>query len=45
MVFRRTLAAGPAETLELPVAELAPGVYSVQAQTAVGLVVKQLVVQ
>jgi hypothetical protein len=45
VVFRRTLAAGPAETLELPVAELAPGVYSVQAQTAVGLVVKQLVVQ
>ena len=44
-VLTRTLAAGSAETLELPLAGLAAGVYSVQARTAVGLVAKRLVVQ
>ena len=44
-VLTRTLAAGPAETLELPLAGLAPGVYSVLARTAAGLVAKRLVVQ
>ena len=44
-VLARTLAAGAAEILELPLSTLAPGVYSVQAQTAVGLVARRLVVQ
>ncbi|MBF9221491.1 DUF4394 domain-containing protein [Hymenobacter ruricola] len=44
-VLTRTLAAGAAETLALPLAGLAPGVYSVQARTAAGLVVKRLVVE
>ena len=45
VVLTRTLAAGTTETLELPLATLAPGVYSVQAHTAAGLVAKRLVVQ
>jgi len=45
VVLARTLPAGPAETLELPLATLAPGVYSVQAQTAAGLVAKRLAVE
>jgi trimeric autotransporter adhesin len=45
MVLTRTLAAGTAETLELPLAGLAAGVYSVQARTAMGMVAKRLVVQ
>ncbi|WP_460618628.1 DUF4394 domain-containing protein [Hymenobacter ruber] len=44
-VLTRTLAAGTAETLDLPLTGLAPGVYSVQARTAAGLVAKRLVVQ
>ncbi|MBJ6108116.1 DUF4394 domain-containing protein [Hymenobacter sp. BT523] len=44
-VLTRTLAPGTAETLELPVGGLAAGVYSVQARTAAGLVVKRLVVE
>ncbi|WP_354583656.1 choice-of-anchor D domain-containing protein [Hymenobacter sp. UYCo722] len=44
-VLTRTLAAGTAETLELPLGGLAAGVYSVQARTAVGLVAKRLVVE
>ena len=44
-VYTRTLAAGTAETLDLPLAGLAPGVYSVQAHTTAGLVAKRLVVQ
>ena len=44
-VLTRTLAAGTAEALELPLAGLAPGVYSVQARTSAGLVAKRLVVQ
>ena len=44
-VLTRTLAAGTSETLELPLSGLAAGMYSVQAHTAVGLVVKRLVVQ
>ncbi len=44
-VLTRTLAAGTAETLELPLGGLATGVYSVLARTAVGLVAKRLVVQ
>ncbi|MFC6224584.1 DUF4394 domain-containing protein [Hymenobacter artigasi] len=43
-VLTRTLAAGPAEALDLPLASLAPGVYSVQARTAAGLVAKRLMV-
>ena len=45
VVMVRTLAAGTGETLSLPLGTLAPGVYSVQARTAVGLVAKRLVVQ
>jgi len=45
VVLSRTLAAGADETLELPVSGLAPGVYSVLARTAAGLVAKRLVVQ
>ena len=44
VVLTRTLAAGTAETLELPLGTLAPGIYSVLAQTALGLVAKRLVV-
>jgi hypothetical protein len=45
VVLSRTLAAGTNETLELPIANLNAGVYSVLARTAVGLVAKRLVVQ
>ncbi|MBD2723664.1 DUF4394 domain-containing protein [Hymenobacter armeniacus] len=44
-VLTRTLAAGSADALELPLSGLAAGVYSVQARTAAGLVVKRLVVE
>ncbi|MDB5234423.1 MAG: hypothetical protein JWR44_1416, partial [Hymenobacter sp.] len=44
-VLSRTLAAGASETLELPLAGLAPGIYSVLARTQAGLVAKRLVVQ
>jgi hypothetical protein len=44
-VLTRTLAAGAAETLELPLNGLAPGIYSVLARTQAGLVAKRLVVQ
>jgi hypothetical protein len=44
-VLTRTLATGSVEALELPLAGLAPGIYSVQAHTAAGLVAKRLVVQ
>ncbi|MDO7851009.1 DUF4394 domain-containing protein [Hymenobacter convexus] len=44
-VLTRTLAAGANETLELPLAGLTPGVYSVLARTASGLVAKRLVVE
>ncbi|UOQ97973.1 DUF4394 domain-containing protein [Hymenobacter sp. 5317J-9] len=44
-VLTRTLAAGTADALELPLSGLAAGVYSVQARTAAGLVVKRLVVE
>ena len=44
-VLTRTLAAGTAEVLELSLAGLAPGVYSVLARTAAGLVAKRLVIQ
>ncbi|MDO7848727.1 DUF4394 domain-containing protein [Hymenobacter sp. M29] len=44
-VLARTLAAGAAEALELPLAGLAPGVYSVLARTTAGLVAKRLVVE
>jgi hypothetical protein len=44
-VLTRTLAAGSTDVLELPLASLAPGIYSVQARTAVGLVAKRLVVE
>ncbi len=44
-VLTRTLAAGTNELLELPLSGLAPGIYSVQAHTAAGLVAKRLVVE
>lgn len=44
-VLKRTLAAAAAGSLELPLSQLAPGIYTVQAKTAVGLVAKRLVVQ
>ena len=45
LVLTRTLAAGTTEALDLPLADLAPGVYSVQARTAAGLVAKRLVMR
>ena len=44
-VLARTLAAGGADALELPLAGLAPGVYTVLAHTANGLVAKRLTVE
>jgi hypothetical protein len=44
-VLRRTLAAGVNDELALPLAGLAPGVYSVLAHTAAGTVAKRLTVQ
>ena len=44
-VLTRLLPAGPAETIELPLATLAPGSYMVLAHTAVGLVAQHLLVQ
>ena len=44
-VLTRTLPAGPAETLDLPLASLAPGMYFVLARIPAGLVAKRLVVQ
>jgi hypothetical protein len=44
-VLTHTLAADTTEALELPLAGLAPGVYSVLARTAAGLIVKKLVVE
>lgn len=44
-VLSRSLPAASAGSLELPLGQLAPGVYMVQAKTAVGLVAKKLVVQ
>jgi hypothetical protein len=45
VVLTRTLAAGATEALPLPLGTLNPGIYSVQARTALGLVSKRLVVQ
>jgi hypothetical protein len=45
IVLTRTLAAGATEALPLPLGTLNPGIYSVQARTALGLVSKRLVVQ
>ena len=44
-VLRRLLAAGLAETVELPLTGLAPGIYSVLARTSAGLVARRLVVE
>ena len=44
VVLSRTLPAGTSDIVELPVTGLAPGIYSVLAHTAVGLVTKRLVV-
>ncbi|MDB5236000.1 MAG: hypothetical protein JWR44_2993, partial [Hymenobacter sp.] len=44
-VLSRTMAVGTTETMELPIAGLAPGVYSVLARTQAGLVAKRLVVE
>jgi hypothetical protein len=45
VVLTKTLAAGAAPSLELPLAGLAAGIYTVRASTAAGLVAKRLVVQ
>ena len=44
-VLSRSLTAAGTGSLELPLGQLAPGIYTVQARTAVGLVAKKLVVQ
>ena len=44
-VLTRTLAAGAMQTLELPLAGLAPGIYAVIAHTAAGIVAKRLVIE
>jgi hypothetical protein len=45
VVLTKTVAAGAAPTIELPLTGLAAGIYTVQATTAAGLVAKRLVVQ
>ena len=45
VVGRHTLAATAGDALELPLAGLTPGVYSVLAQTSAGLVAKRLTVR
>ncbi|WP_051719184.1 DUF4394 domain-containing protein [Hymenobacter sp. IS2118] len=45
VVLARTFAAGPTETLELPLNTLSAGVYTVLARTTAGLVAKRLVVE
>jgi hypothetical protein len=45
VVLARTLPAGPADALTLPLAGLNPGIYTVLARTAAGLVARQLVIQ
>ncbi|QKG56345.1 DUF4394 domain-containing protein [Hymenobacter sp. BRD128] len=45
VVLTRTMAAGAAPSLELPLSGLAAGIYTVRATTAAGLVAKRLVVQ
>lgn len=45
VVLTRTLAAGATTTLELPLTNLTPGIYTVRANTAVGQIVKRLTVE
>ena len=45
VVLTKTLAAGVAPTVELSLAGIAPGIYTVRATTEAGLVAKRLVVQ
>lgn len=45
VVLTKTMAAGAAPTLELPLTGLAAGIYTVRATTEAGLVAKRLVVQ
>jgi hypothetical protein len=45
VVLTKTVAAGASPAVELPLAGLAAGIYTVQATTAAGLVAKRLVVQ
>jgi len=45
VVLTKTVAAGAAPTIELPLTGLAAGIYTVQASTAAGLIAKRLVVQ
>ena len=45
VVLTRTMAAGAAPSLELPLTNLAAGIYTVRATTEAGLVAKRLVVQ
>jgi hypothetical protein len=44
-VLTRPLAAGATDSMELPLAGMAPGVYSVQAKTAAGTVAKPFVME
>ncbi|MDB5268066.1 MAG: hypothetical protein JWP58_1106 [Hymenobacter sp.] len=44
-VLTRTLPAGPAETLNLPLVNLTPGIYTILANTAAGRVAKRLAVE
>ncbi len=44
-VLTRTVAPGGADAIELPLAGLAAGIYTVRATTAAGLVAKRLVIQ
>jgi hypothetical protein len=44
-VLTRTLPAGPAETVDLPIVSLNPGVYTILANTAAGRVAKRLAVE
>ncbi len=45
VVLTKTLAAGAAPNVELPLSGLATGIYTVRATTAAGLIAKRLVVQ
>lgn len=45
VVLTKTLAAGGAPTVELPLNGIAPGIYTVRASTEAGLVAKRLTVQ
>ena len=45
VALRHSFAAGPDENLELPLDQLAPGLYAVRVQTTTGPVIRRLVVE